>query len=76
MMFSVEFFFTEAGANKFPQNSCSKELFRKVPGRPASVFKKGPTVDVLQRSMQKLSEQLVFQNINGRILPKIQIALS
>ena len=59
------------------QNSCSKEVFRKNPRRPASALKKNTTLDVLlerRQSMQKFSEQLFFQNNNGRVLLKVQIA--
>ena len=51
------------------QNSCSKELFGKLQGRPASVCKKIPTLDVsleIMQIMQKCSEHLCFQNtMNG-----------
>ena len=56
------------------QNSCSKELFGKVPGRPAGVLKKDSTLDVLLGGMQRFPEQLFFQNTNGWMLSKVQIA--
>ena len=39
------------------QNSCSKWIFGKLPGRPTDVLKKDSTVDVLPGSFQKFSEQ-------------------
>ena len=69
----VEFFFTEASALKGSlQNSCSKQLFRNVTGRPASVLKKDSTLGILLGSMQEFSEQLFFQNTSGRMLPKFK----
>ena len=59
------------------QNSYSKELFGKIPGKSASVFKKNSTLDVSLESMQnmqKFSKQLFFQNTYGRVVPKVQIA--
>ena len=56
------------------QNSCSKELFGKVPGRPASVIKKDSAVGFLLGNMQNFSEQLFFQNTNEQMFPKTQIA--
>ena len=59
------------------QNSCSKELFGKFPGGPANALKHNSTLDGLQKSMQsmqKFLEQLFFRTIDGRVLPKVQIA--
>ena len=39
------------------QNSRSKWIFGKLPGRPTGVLKKDSTVDVLPGSFQKFSEQ-------------------
>ena len=38
------------------QNSCSKELFRKFPGRPASVYKKNSTLDASLGKYAKYAE--------------------
>ena len=56
------------------QNSCSKELLKKVPGRSANVLKKDSTLDILLACLQKFSEHLFFRNTNGRVIPNIQIA--
>ena len=59
------------------QISCSKDPFRKIQGRPESGLKKNPTLDVTldsMQSMQKFLEQLFFQNTNGRMILKVQIA--
>ena len=55
-------------------NGCSKDLFRKVPGKSASLLQKDSTLDVLLGSMQKFLEKLFLQNTSGWMLPKIQIA--
>ena len=52
----------------------AKELFGKVPGRSAGVLKKDSTLDVSLGSLQILWEQLFFDNTNGLMLPKIQVA--
>ena len=51
------------------QSTCSKQLFGKVPGRPASLFRKDSSLDVFREIMEKFSKQLFqiafFQNTNG-----------
>ena len=43
-----------------PQNSCSKEFFGKMPGRPVCILKKNSTLDVLLGRMQKFSFRAVI----------------
>ena len=40
------------------RNSCSKQLYGKIPGRSASVLKMDSKMDVLLGSFRKFSEQL------------------
>ena len=70
----MEILLTEASANGFVQNSCSKQLFTKLPERPANELEKDSNMNVSLGSFQKFTEQLFFQNVNGRVLPKIQAA--
>ena len=68
-----------AGINPYLHSSCSKELFEKISGRCTSVLKKNSILDVSLESMesvQKFSEQLFFQNTNGRMLLNVQITFS
>ena len=59
----VKFLLTEASIKRLKSSlSCSKQLFGKVPGRPASTLKKDSTLDVLLGNIQKFSDQLFFQN--------------
>ena len=54
----------------FLQYSCSKNIFGKLPRRPASVLsvlKMDSTVDALLGNFQRLSEQLFFQNTNENV---------
>ena len=53
------------------QNSCSDQLFKKLP----SVLKKDSNMDALLGSYQKYSEWLFFRNANGRVLSKIQTSI-
>ena len=58
------------------ENSCLKELFDKVPGRPASVLEKDYTLDVLSENMRKHSDQLIFHNTMGACFQKFKYPFS
>ena len=70
----MEILLTEASANRFVQNSCSKQFFTKLPERPANELEKDSNTDVSLGSFQKFPEQLFFRNVNGWELPKIHTA--
>ena len=54
------------------QNSCSEQLFEKLP----SLLKKDSNMDVLLGRFQKFSEWLFCGNPNGQLIPKIQTSFN